>query len=562
MSEKDYEQTSIMLEGVVIPIIVEEGVEYYPISYLSEKILLRKGNIISKENFKDYGDGVKKFSIIFGEKNIQEANCVTRECLIKRLENTHAGRLSTIQRKMQNHLHRHLNIEVLSDKEHSIDYPVNFDNIDVFTSHNIKETVKAAPETIFQLCTRCDNHLPLNNRFFRLDNRTSKGYYKICLVCEGKHSFYKSLDDDEDKIREVSLELFNDYLNNKYIKVYCDDRLRFLPKKYENKEIYLKLIKHLVSANKISLDDLTASNLYKFHKLSAIRDFFTTNEIHFALFGEDSFYYPWIYPHIKRGKLYSFELAKKVFDNYLSTYNIKIDDKFSFKYGDIIIKAKIRINDFLGFVVYYNNHKHAGYKYKMQSTNYYKNNNNLLFDLKYLIEEDMKIEVDKVPLYLTKTHLMKNVVSIYNFIVTKSNRTIYDWINDLYPDKFTPLDFDINYYRDSFDSIEEAQVHEVLCENLENVLYNARNTKRTIKVSNMQPDWVVIGKEKCWFIEYFGMYVDNGGYNTVTKYYTDKVNNKIDKYENELNTYGKIYLYPTDLKNNFEGVKNKIKCIN
>ena len=78
------------------------------------KFFLRSGKgLIGKSSKDRYSNYIKKYIINFGESNIQEANCICKEGLIKLLSNTHVGRLNVEQRKSQNELHKYLGINLL-----------------------------------------------------------------------------------------------------------------------------------------------------------------------------------------------------------------------------------------------------------------------------------------------------------------------------------------------------------------------------------------------------------------------------------------------------------------
>lgn len=159
--------------------------------------------------------------------------------------------------------------------------------------------------------------------------------------------------------------------------------------------------------------------------------------------------------------------------------------------------------------------------------------------------------------------LRANAPSLYNTIITKNKETIFKYIDKLYPGNFIELDFGIGKHRNNFDSVEEEQIHGILQETLTCVVYNKKdeNNKRLFNIMGMEPDWVALGDSGCWIIEYFGMYAKGKAYNTRTSDYTKKTEVKIKKYEKSYG-YGKVYLFPEDLKDNFSGVRDKIKIIN
>lgn len=568
MEKLNYKQETVKIGEIDVPIIIEGGVKYYPISFIVQKILLRhKNGLIPTQEIRNGYNDIKLFEIKYGENNYQNSNCISESSLIKRLEKTQQGRLSVEKRKNQNILHTYLKIPLLTEKEVVINSipDEEFNLHDPFTKDVITDIVNTNKDVKFMLCSDCEKYHPMDSKFYNPDSRNAYGFAKICRVCTGHIKHFTNNNSDKNRIyKQTGYELYSYYTSNdiyKIYKSYLKEDLNFLPECYCNKESYLTIIKEMIVKEDIQTEELSMDILTNKYKLHSIHKKMSIYEIHEYLFGEECHLYPWKYKNLPIKKnSHTFEKAKVIFNNYIKEHEIEITDIFNFNYVEVMISARIRINNSLGFVVDYYDRRYAGYKFKTKTSNYYNFDENVLLDLKYLIEEDMKIEIHKIPLYLTKTYLQRNVTPMYNFIVTKSNGSIYEWVSKLYPDQFTPYDFDINYYRDNFDSNEEAQVHDVLMEHLSNVMYNARNQKRTVTIKGMQPDWIVIGEEKCWFVEYFGLYSNNPN-TVVTTYYAELIKKKVDIYENELTEYGKVYIYPDDLKRNFEGVREKIKII-
>ena len=75
----------------------------------------------------------------------------------------------------------------------------------------------------------------------------------------------------------------------------------------------------------------------------------------------------------------------------------------------------------------------------------------------------------------------------------------------------------------------------------------------------MIPDWVIITNQGCYLVEYFGLYSTNIETSSRLKRYKNKMEIKLTKYKELENIgYKTLFIYPDDLKNNFEGLKNKI----
>lgn len=207
---------------------------------------------------------------------------------------------------------------------------------------------------------------------------------------------------------------------------------------------------------------------------------------------------------------------------------------------------------------YYEN-KYAAYKFKTSSVNYWKKRENRNKALKYLIEEDMCLEIEKIPLYLTITS-MRNIGKTTMYTVLKNYYSgLYEWVNEVYPDIFDPKDFDINYMRNEFDSIDEHTIDEILRDNFDNVLYNPKHNEHTIKLLGKIPDWFVFTAAGVIIIEYFGLWAKKRGmYNSRTRDYIISSKDKMEKYKT-LQGYEFLYIFPEDLDKNYEGLYKKIE---
>jgi hypothetical protein len=566
------EQDLILIGNVIVPVIIDEGEVYYPVSYITTNVLLRtnKNGLINKTNKNKYKKYIKQYDIDFGIHGIQKTNCISKEGLIEVLNKTEQSRLTVEQRKSQNELHKHLGLPLLTEREWVINKLSKefLNEHDDYTQDIIKHEIKHNPDIKFQLCSHCLRYYPLSNIFFNPDSRRPLGFQSICNVCSGRSTVFRHYDNELYNLRKKEMELFQAMKDGYVIPVYeayLKGDLKRLPDSCRNKETFLQIIKHLYDKGDLTVHNLTITTLINKFKLNGISSYLSIHEIYTYLFGEDYYYYPWKYPKFRYDEIeLTYEIANKVLDNYIKEHNIKIENPLTFKYGEIIRKArltKIEEKCLLYFVVQYNQFKYAGYQYNIGSSKYYKDEKNVLFDLKYLIEQDMKIPTDKIPLYLTKTVLQKKARSLYNYIVLNKNGSIYKWVDKLYPNKFIETDFEINAYRNEFDSDTECFIHELLVDKFKNkVIYNQKHTDRTIVLDGMIPDWFIMTEKGVWIVEYFGMYTPDKCYNTRVKEYIEKTNEKINKYKN-MKGYNFVFLYPEDIDDNFKGCREKIEKI-
>lgn len=418
-------------------------------------------------------------------------------------------------------------------------------------------------------CCKCGRLLPLDIRFFVSDNRNKSGFSNLCKMC--KKSYYPIANDDTQARKIYKL------LGLKAFLLYKKNIIEFYDMYHSKFDIVLsvdnalKILKNDYELKKITVNDLNIKYIKNNYKVKFIYNL-TDKIINEYCSNNDCKLRPYKYPNYILGYV-SLEEGKKIFTQYLHDNNIKIENIFDFDYVDILKRSKLTqflgsfnkstCNSALNFVVYYNNYEYAGYKYKLRSENYYKLKENRIFDMRWFIEKDMKIEINKIPLYITKYQLSRRCRQLYHLLSKRCKiyNNLFEWINECYPDRFNIHDFDINPYRSQFDSIEEAVLDEFLKENFDNVIYNARNSENTINIKGMIPDWIIMLDHGCYLVEYFGLYSENNISNSdrLMKY-MDKIKQKELKYK-ELEGFGykHLFIYPKDKDNNFKLLKEKIK---
>lgn len=560
-------QENVLIGEVEVPVIIDRGKEWFPCRIIHRDVLLKSGKkLIGKTQKDKYDKFIKKFKVEFSEHNIQVSNCISKQGLVELLKNSYIGRLTVDQRRSQNHLRKYLGMDLLPEDEQDTKYYKEewLNELDEYAKDVVNEEMKNDIEWV-RRCSKCTNHYPLTNTFFAPDDRANKGFMKLCKICDKGQEYFTHPNVDKNKLRKQSEELYeamnDDYLPKIY-EAYRNGELKRLPEAYGNKESYERIIRDLFDKGEINESNLNQSYLINECRLKGISNYFSIEEIYSMLYGDDFYLYPWKYPKFSFRKIkLTYELAKQIIDNYLKENNLIIEDVLAYDYEKLFKDCRIRRltnSRTLEFVVYYNDRRYAGYCFRAKSSNYYKNEDSLLFDLKYLIEKDMKLDINKIPLYLTKNVLRKKCLPLYNFIVTNKHGSIYEWVDKLYPDKFIEADFEINAYREEFGSDTEMWIHEILKENFKNVIYNQIHTSRTIEIDGMIPDWLVITDCGTYIVEYFGLYEmrQYGKYKRATEY-IDKTHRKIEKY-GKLSNYKYLFIYPEDVVDDYKGLREKI----
>ena len=614
-------QENILINEISVPRFYNvKGDEWYPINFISEKVLL-KGNV-TRGQIDNYDIKIREFYIYYGYDTGGEhlTKCTNTKGVETILNNCKTGGYSLEQRKNYNSLIDNLKLKTnkLLEIENGIisnyDFESSKNKYSEFEQDCIEDILKINNNINWKMCTRCGKAYPLHNNFFAEDGckKSKSMFMSFCRSCseskikpktnkivrnntnkkkekvvnEDKVLIAKVISDDKNVVVDKGVDTYLDidtsssYLNKAYriseeyytycknhdvmnIYRYCKDNSIVLPKAIRNKEDILIIIKYEYDNGFITRENIGVEFIENLIKIKSISPYTNMKEIYDYLFEEGYLFHPWRYPNLKLPKL-SYEEGKIIFNNYLEENNIVIKDIFNFEYGKIAKQAKLSqfLNDVLTFVYEYNDKKHAGYKFHIGSPNYYKNKEHRIFDMKYFIE-DMKIDIEKIPLYLTKMTLQKNCSSLYNVLYFgKYYSNLFEWIDECYPNKFIINDFVINPYRNEFDSSEECVIHDILKQYFKtSLIYNQRNTEKTIKINGMIPDWIGFTDEGCFLIEYFGLWIlgleKAGKRNDV---YIEKAKIKITKY-NELDNYKFIDLYPNDLENNFKGIHKKLKII-
>src|SRR5690606_6744082 len=126
--------------------------------------------------------------------------------------------------------------------------------------------------------------------------------------------------------------------------------------------------------------------------------------------GDDFYLKKWMFPkyNFEESIKLTPELAIDIFKNYLDAHSIVISDPFTFNYDWVIKQCGISnifktIGGICSFFVSYWDGKYAGYQFRNIGNYYTVNEDNFLSDLKYLVEKDLKLKPEKIPLYITKS---------------------------------------------------------------------------------------------------------------------------------------------------------------
>lgn len=578
-------QKEIIINDVKIPVIEESGVIYYPISYIGSKVLLKvlTGNQLIKNG---YGKYIKQIEVDYGEDTggVQNTYCISEDGLKEILRNSKIGGLSIEQKRAMKEVCNHINLKM------DIDFNAKFKEFvteEEINQHDFwtKECINSLPKDMFnmwQKCSKCGKYYPYHENFWikEVNKRNKQPLRGICNNCEKVHVKYYD-DNDFTKAYYEGEELLYNILKNsskniyEIYNAYLEGKIEYpfiLRNSLNTTNIIVKLYRDIILKNtnnctKEFINELTKIPLDYISMKSLDRHLFQKIKKEELL--KTKIDNPKDNTITKRIiKRMTFEDAKYLLDMYIHNNNIKIDDVYNYNYNKLFENAKVKYyiesihKDKLGFIMKYFDNQYAAYKFRsIVGQKYWENRDNADQAMKYFIENDLKIPIEKIPLYVTKMNLQMKANTLYNIIYKKRfDDTIFDWISRLYPGKFIEEDFSIGVIRNEFDSMDEKLIDDMLRQRFQSVVYNYRNSNNKVTIMGMNPDWFVFTDRNLYIVEYFGIALNHGKYNQRISDYINKSEDKLEKYE-RLPYAEKIYLYPSDIKGDCEGFKDKIKMI-
>ena len=591
--EEDYLQEEIIINDVKIPIIKDGEVIYYPISYIGSKVLLKilTGNQLIKNGYSEY---IKEFEVNYGEDTggLQNTYCISEDGLRVILKNSKIGRLKVEQKRAMKGLCEYLGIEI------DVDFNAKFkDNIteEELESHDFwsKECINIFVENnnniIWQKCNQCGKYYPYHENFWvKETNKNNKQPLRaVCNKCKNLHINYFNNKEYTKAYYEGGEILYNIYKSgNKNIyeiyNLYIEGKFEYpsiLKNSLNTNNIIIKLYKDKILEN---IDKCTQEYISEITKIPI--NYISMKALDRHLFQkikkeellktnlENEM------PKERKSRVYSkkiikrmtFEDAKYLIDTYVQNNNIIIDvnNVYTYNYDELFKSSKtywyvINIHkDKLGFIMKYFDNQYAAYKFKsVTGQKYWKDKDNVDLAMRHFIEQDIKVPIEKIPLYVTKMNLQMKARILCHFIREKRfDNSLFEWIDRLYPGRFIEEDFAIGIIRNEFDSMEEKMVHDMLKSKFKNVVYNNRNSDNKVNIMGMMPDWFIFTDNNIYLVEYFGIEKDQKKYNKKITYYIEKTERKLEKYK-ILPYAEKIYLYPSDIKDDCKGFNEKIKMI-
>lgn len=204
------------------------------------------------------------------------------------------------------------------------------------------------------------------------------------------------------------------------------------------------------------------------------------------------------------------------------------------------------------------------WKFNRVAKGYWGIKENRISALKELIENELNLSEKDIPKVITSLFIKFNYPK-FSYPYKNYYNNWFLWVNEIYPNKFKPKDFIENIGKDGtkLASREEVLIHDLLLDNFQDIVYFENTNDNSVKLYDSEcnqsyvPDWILDDKI---IIEHFGLYAPDRPTKFSQKYNL-KTKNKIvfyAKYCEENSQYFFIPLYTEDLKNDLQGVKQKL----
>lgn len=184
--------------------------------------------------------------------------------------------------------------------------------------------------------------------------------------------------------------------------------------------------------------------------------------------------------------------------------------------------------------------------------------------LKDFIENVAQISIEDIPLNITSGFLHDNTPKLHYVSIKYYKGNLFNWINEIYPNIFRYEDFTENIGKDGtrLDSRDEVKIHNLFldCFNKVEHFENMNDKKNQLHNKNSNeyyvPDWIL---DENIIVEYFGLYAPHRN-TKFSKKYLLRTYKKIEFYNSycEQNEFIFVDLYPDDMKNNLQGIKDKL----
>ena len=217
--------------------------------------------------------------------------------------------------------------------------------------------------------------------------------------------------------------------------------------------------------------------------------------------------------------------------------------------------TSVPLNDLL--IIVYPDLDIFPWEFNMVSKDYWASRENSDIALKQLIEKRLHLSILDIPKYISRTYFQFNYQKFMLPLLRFYEGNIFKWIDSIYPNQFTCRDFG---YIECLDgtivkSLAEQIIHNHLTTKYNNVNYlnNQKENEGIYGDTKYIPDWII---ENNIVIEYLGLYKENK--TDIDKYdkYNLKTKEKLQMGEDSELIF--VFLYEQDLKNNLQGLKEKI----
>lgn len=430
-------------------------------------------------------------------------------------------------------------------------------------------------------CKACNEILPATIEYFMREKRLPDGLENKCRVCRGGNYI------KEDQIRKR--EMINQEINSMFDNI-IDQYEYFIihneiPYKGFMKKNHIELFTYLVDKEGLTDDDLKNMRREWFQErklYSTLLQIYNGSIFQFIDAAYPNRIQPWELTTVGR----KYWDNKENRDKALVWLNNKMKEEGmldNIQEIPRIMNSTFVVSYGLSTLIkkYYKNHpyymcKELGIEglYTWQWNGYkgqYDKKKDRVKAIRELVEDYLKMDIEDIPKVFSHEYFRlassdKYLTRFLRILQDYYNFSVYSMINEAYPNKFEEYEFPSKNSYQTLDntyvrSEPEREIYHLFMElgldfhygdGEDRIYYSEKNS--------FVPDFIINNRDKTVIVEYYGMLgminLDTGYENKheIKDEYYKKLCSKDDRYEY-------IALYKEDLKNNFEGIKKKIKYI-
>jgi len=453
-------------------------------------------------------------------------------------------------------------------------------------------------------CNICKESKEMNDSNFSKTENAYLGYFNICKDCQFKNMIINSYI-KKFNIKLDFVKMFNTYTVIQWYEWFLERKIKMMPKPLMNDNKWFEVIRYAITEklNLITRDEICtvqADNLSQLRinykgKENTNSNLHSLYEMIAGAFPEHN-YMPWELSEVPNHYFKDINNVRFVVDFMVNKYNITIESILNdYCYFHVLLNNN-GLSGLLGitssfrnyqdlFIWYYGEKgiKISYHDFKHKVSNYWKNILNADYQMTLYINRiisqyNISDYKNNLPNYLTYSYLTNMGESMLILSVSryKHYNSMCEWINKLFPQfKLEDSDF-IKFLacdgKTKCDSMMEMNVFDYIyldmnLIDIDNIRHKPSLNKKYSYINDTYdelyiPDFLIkkiqnINLIKPLIIEFYGMYNTNINAEKMYVNYYHKTHRKEEYYKNNPDIYY-IGLFPLDLKNNFQGVREKL----